>query len=53
MIYVGFTSSSGSLDAEFPLLEVLRTHADEPGAAAYDPKATFKALLLTRNFPLA
>ena len=38
VIYFGFTSSSGNWDAEFPLLEVLRTHADEPWAAAYDPK---------------
>ncbi len=29
-IYFGFTSSSGNSDAEFPLLEALRTHVDEP-----------------------
>ena len=40
MIYVRLTSSSGNWDAEFLLLEVLRTHADEPWTAAFDPKRT-------------
>ncbi len=38
MFYVRLTSSSGNWDAEFLLLEVLRTHADEPWTAAFDPK---------------
>ncbi len=42
--YVGFTSSSGSSDAEFPLLEVLRTKPGVPRPAAFDPKATYGAL---------
>ena len=41
MIYVRLTSSSGNLDAEFLLLEVLRTQLREPWTAAYDPKRTF------------
>ncbi len=38
VIYVGFTSSSGHLDAEFPLLEALRTEPGVPRPAANDPK---------------
>ncbi len=30
VIYFGFTSSSGNSDPEYPLLEALRTHVDEP-----------------------
>ncbi len=37
-IYVGFTSSTGNSDAEFPFLIAHRTHADEPWKVAYDPK---------------
>ncbi len=37
-IYVGFTVSSGHLDAEFPLLEALRTKPGVPRPAAFDPK---------------
>ncbi len=40
VIYVRLTSSSGNWDADFLLLEVLRTHADEPWTAACDPKPT-------------
>ena len=38
VIYVGFTSSSGHLDAEFPLLKALRTKPGVPWPAAFDPK---------------
>ncbi len=38
VIYVGFTSNFGSLDAEFPLLEALRTKPGVPRPAAFDPK---------------
>ncbi len=38
VIYVGFTSSSGHFDAEFPLLEALRTKPGVPRPAAFDPK---------------
>ena len=38
VIYVRMTFSSGNWDAEFLLLEVLRTHADEFWTAASDPK---------------
>ncbi len=38
MIYVGFTFSSGHADAEYPLLEALRTKPGVPRPAAYDPK---------------
>ena len=33
-----FTSSTGRLDAEFPLLEELRTKPGVPRPAAFDPK---------------
>ncbi len=49
VIYVGFTSSTGNSDAEFPLLEALRTDADEPWAAASDPKETIKVGLRKPN----
>ena len=35
--YVGFRSSSGYLDIEFPLPSVQRTHSDVPWMAAFDP----------------
>ncbi len=38
--YVGLTPSSGHVDADFLLLKVQRTHADEPWTAANDPKRT-------------
>ncbi len=38
VIYVGFTSNFGSSDAEFPLLEALRTKPGVPRPAAFDPK---------------
>ncbi len=49
MIYVRLTSSFGNWDAEFPLLEALRTHADEPWTAACDPKETIKTGLRKPN----
>ncbi len=39
-IYVGFTSSTGNSDAEFPLLEALRTKPGVPRPVAIDPKPT-------------
>ncbi len=38
VIYVRLTSSSGNLDAEFPLLEALRTKLGVPRPVAIDPK---------------
>ncbi len=38
VIYVRLTSSSGNWDAEFLLLEVLRTKPGVPRPAAIDPK---------------
>ncbi len=38
VIYVRFTSSSGKSDAEFPLLEALRTKPGVPRPAAFDPQ---------------
>ncbi len=40
VIYVRLTSSSGNSDAEFPLLEALRTKPGVPRPAAFDPKQT-------------
>ncbi len=40
-IYVRLTFSSGNSDAEFPLLEVLRTKPGVPRPAAMDPKQTY------------
>ena len=47
--YVGLTSSFGHTDIEFPLLSVQRTQADEPWAAAFDPKETIKTELRKPN----
>ncbi len=44
-IYVGFTSSSGNSDAEYPLLEALRTKPGVPRPVAIDPKETIKTEL--------
>ncbi len=41
VIYVRLTSSSRNLDAEFPLLEALRTKPGVPRPAAFDPKEKF------------
>ncbi len=38
VIYVRLTSSSGNSDAEYPLLEALRTKPGVPRPAAFDPK---------------
>ncbi len=40
--YVGFRSSSGNWDAEFPFLNAQRTHADDPWTAASEPKEIIK-----------
>ncbi len=40
VIYVGFRSSTGNSEVEFPFLIAQRTHADDPWPAAYDPKPT-------------
>ncbi len=38
--FVGFASSFGHSDAEFPLLDALRTKPGVPRPAAIDPKET-------------
>ncbi len=48
-IFVGFTFSCGHSDAEFPLLDALRTHGDGLWTAAYDPKETIKTGLRKPN----
>ena len=42
-MYVGFTSSFGNSDAEYPLLEALRTKPGVPWLAAFDPNRKSKA----------
>ncbi len=46
VIYVRLTSSSGKSDAEFPLLEALRTKPGVPRPAAFDSNRTFNRLVI-------